>query len=228
MFTMMTAFILNPLLYARGQAESGFSVGVDYFLPGNIDEAADKAEKDSKDIVNFFNGVPQSITESEGGIGARLKYMRSLSQNKLRMGGSFGYIKGPNTKSTVNDLNFPPGSLEVDFENTFIRVLFELEKLFSLSDFHIIKLGAGAGFGKGKSEQTFTYTGFYESFFLNSSESKSSTGFTWEVSPSMVFRTASVDLEFGVRYAKFPKIKESEFTYKVDYSGFGIFAGLGF
>jgi hypothetical protein len=58
--------------------------------------------------------------------------------------------------------------------------------------------------------------------------SKSFSGFTWEMSPSVMYSFSLVDVEFGMRYAVLPKMDKTANLQSFQYSPIVLFFGLAY
>lgn len=214
---------------AAEKSHPKYYASLDYFLPWNIKDSLEEAHLDINDIVISEGGKPHASKTSSGGIGGRFGLLIPVPGFQgFWFGGNLGYVVGPNAKITVNDPTDPSGSITYKIENNYLRALLEIAHIAELSKKIAFKFDVGAGLGKAKTKQTAKFEGKYADLFDDFEYSKSSTKFTWEVSPALILSGERFDLEFGARYAQFPKIKESDDTYKVNYSGFGFYAGIGF
>jgi hypothetical protein len=202
-----------------------YFVGLDYFGKGDLDDNAGPIERDASAFVNFVGGIPESSVKSQGGAGFRVGFLKAMTTN-FRLGASVGYIPTLKTTVDVHDGTFPPGDLITKIDSSYVRALIDAAKYIPINKSYAIKLGAGFGVGQGTTKQTYNGSGFYDG--ISSEFSHKSTGFTWEVSPAMVLTLDGNEFELGLRYAQFPKIKETDQTYEVKYSGLGAYASFIF
>ena len=103
-----------------------------------------------------------------------------------------------------------------------MRLMVEGAGRVPISDTVYLRLGGGLGLGKAEVEDEISTT------LGNTSGEADETGFTWEVSPAIVFKAGRTDIEVGARYAQFPKIDETDETYEIDWSPFGVYVGAAF
>lgn len=224
---LTAAALAGSLTYAAERPK--LYASLDYFLPGNIEDSLDDLQIENTDTVLSEDGDPKNSKESSGAFGGRIGALLPVPRfSGYWIGGSLGYVKGPKTKLTTNDVAPPPGALVSEFEQEYIRALVELAHIADLNQQLAFKFGVGVGLGKGTTKQKHRFDGYYADLFENSESSRSSTKLTWEISPALVIKGGRFDVEIGARYAQFPEIKENTEIYKVDYSGFGFYTGIGF
>ena len=96
--------------------------------------------------------------------------------------------------------------------------MFEGKKKLSLKGKMELRLGAGIGVASGKLEDSYedrtifdpTYFGPTPDNLVQTDESKKWTGVTWEIGPALAYAGDRVDVEIGLVYSSFPKMKEDQ------------------
>lgn len=226
LFWLSCTLLLSSASVSFADQSPRFFVSYDQFFDGDLDENTSQMERDGRLIILSQGGIPGETTvETTGVRGIRAGVLRPLGQGAF-FGASVGYLTGGELNTRIYDIAPPVGFLEERIEVEYLRVLLEGAKYFPLDDRLAFKLGAGIGFGRGRTEQRLVGGG---SWIVTANEhTEDSTGVTFEISPAVVIRLASLDVEIGARYAQFPKIKESDFTYEIDYNALGFFAGIAF
>lgn len=196
-------FDCGKALAAEGETPrlGGFIQG-DYFF---FNEADDKFKDQSRALrgeADALAAIGQEDIDTKEGPGGRLGLTYAPSES-VRFGPSLGYIKGPqHTADFDGSALFFPASLRREIDVEFLRLLGEVSVKRPLSGALSVRLGAGAGVARGSMDVE-------ESWFIgginNAGGGEDSwTGFTWEVSPALVFEGDRLGLELGFRYAQFP------------------------
>ena len=203
-------------------------LGIDYYSQGNLEDNLDQDEKNFRDIVAGEGGESHPSHVTNGGAGLRVGFhVPFKSLNNWAWGFGLNYVPALNTELNVHDPTSPPGDLKSEIENTYTRGIFEIAKYFPLREGLLFRIGAGAGIGQGITIQKLSSSGYYSSWGSYGSSHRS-TGFTWEVSPAVVFDLGGKNIELGLRYASFPKIEKSEETSAVEYRGLAGYIGFAF
>lgn len=201
----------------------------------------DGAFEDDEDAVkDFFQQTLPAAgytsgtasVETSGGIGFRFGAIKPTRWG-LDLGGSLGYVIGPDQEIKVAGRGASPGSGELSsrVETDFIRALAEAEKEFPLNRWMRLRLKAGLGFALGwiraedRASGSFV-TGF--GFAPEDDYSRSWSGLTWEFMPSLVFEGKTVDVEVGIGYAGFPTMKENDDFNEFEWTPAGLRLGLEF
>jgi hypothetical protein len=211
---------------------------IDAFLVSN---GADKWKSDAKDFANALVDIGYDSSQwqvsSTGGFGGRLGVLWAINRlnnteigtiNTVEIGPSIGYYKGPSGDITVDGFSTLAGngSLKSTIDTTFLRFLLEGKSNFYLKDKISCSIGGGIGFANGKITEEDKWNGSLAADTDN--YSNSSTGFTWEISPAITFQFNSSILELGLRYAGFPRIKETDNISEFKWNPFGFFLGFIF
>ncbi|MBK8574588.1 MAG: hypothetical protein IPN90_02535 [Elusimicrobia bacterium] len=191
-------------------------------------DAFKESKEATKEILNDpslpFN---ESSVEIESGVGGRIGFLASMEEDGYLLGGSLGYIKGPTGTFTFSDGNSPPNNeARIEEKTSFIRIMAEGRKHFTLNKTVGIRLGAGLGFAIGNIEDTYTF--FINPFRSSMSQSQSWTGLTWELTPSILFKAGETNIEFGITYASLPTLGENDDFYEFKWNPLGLHLGLGF
>lgn len=194
--------------------------------------STEDAFKDTKDAFTASVEDPDSpffegSNKVDAGVGGRFGFLSPIAENGFLLGGSLGYIKGPKGTFTLSDGDNPStNNLHQEDETTFIRALAEARKHFTINEKVGIRIGAGLGLAKGKIEET--YSGKLFSTPFSGSASKTWTGVTWEISPSILFKAGETNIEFGITYASLPTLDEDAEFFQFKWNPFGFHLGLEF
>jgi len=192
----------------------------DYYFRGDID---DPVIADYDAAVDTLGNAGYDITTS-GGIGGRLGVRKPFSNELFDLGVSVGLVAGPTIEVDFDSL-LPPGTSKEKITTRFERLMAEAGVRLRVSERAFFRLGGAAGIGRSTQEDKYTGTGFYSG---DRTFKTTDTGLAWELTPSFIFAAERVKFELGVRYAVFPKIKETDDTRELDWKTFGFFAGLAF
>lgn len=197
----------------------------DFFLPGN---AGDGLWQDIQGGMSQLSGVGYSAVgsiETKAALGGRVGVMVQATE-AFDIGVSAGYIAGPNSNASITVAGGGnTGVLTDERKVSFARFLIEPTLNVKMSESSAFHLGAGLGIAQGRAEETFACTGSACVTTGNIAKYSSTwNGFAWEVSP--YFSTSK--LLVGARYAGFPKFKGNATNSKLEWSSFGLFAGLKF
>ncbi len=203
---------------------------LEYFSVGGSNKTFEDNSRDTVVGLSEFFGFTSvsASTKVDPGLGGRVGLLYPQS-NDREFGFSLGFIRGP---AATQKFDIDPGlssaaTITNKMETSFIRGLIEGAQKFRMGENSFIKLGAGLGLARGKAEQTLSSTGSLTT--TDPSDSKDWTGFTWEATLSDVFRIGQqTDLEIGLRYAQFPKKKESDEMVEIKWNPVIVFVGLIF
>jgi hypothetical protein len=170
---------------------------IDYFLKDSAyKEIENVLKKDMESDESFKSDVSAAI-------GVRVGAFLPTSVKGLEWGGSLGYLKGPAGKFTRgNNTEY----FHDNYKTTFIRVLFEAQQRIPVSGAFEIRARAGLGLAKGKLKNDYYETDGSSGF--SQSNTKSWTGLSWEVGPSVAYVGERVNVDFGVVLAGFPTMKK--------------------
>lgn len=193
------------------------------FLPGN---AGKGLEDDSMAAASQLNGIGYNTVttvETRTAVGFRAGLKANISE-AFDLGFSAGYIIGPNSDATITArAGAFTGVLTDKRDVNFSRFLIEPTFNAPISESTAFHLGAGLGVANGNVKESFACTG--NACRVSSWSTKSSwTGFSWELSPYFTTSHAM----YGFRYAGFPKFSGNANNSKIDWSTFGLFAGVVF
>lgn len=232
--------ILLMATVAGASAETGngrFYLGLDVFT---VADAADEWKKNASDAIDLLvNSVGYDSAgykmETTAGIGARLGILFPFKNTEnANWGGSIGYVKGPATDIDVHaESTLTTQGLDNEkIETSFIRMMFEIGKSFPVgSGTTRFRIGAGAGAAYGKIESEETASGSFVTVLgapSSTTNSKTWTGFTWEINPSFIIPSGTTEIELGARFAGFPTLKKSDDFSKFNWNPFGVYGALHF
>lgn len=199
------------------------SLALDIFTPAN---AGDALGTDFQDGASALAGLGYSVNgkvETNAAVGFRLAYFAALSPS-MDFGGSAGYISGPKSEGSLSVAGGGlSGVLGLERSISFFRFLVEGRKRFPFSDRAAFSLGAGIGMANGRVSQDLTCTG--SACTTNGSKTTSSaswSGFTWEVSPEIGYRSLIV----GLKFAGFPKFGGNSDMSKIEWTSTGFQFGF--
>lgn len=223
--------VMFALVFFGGRAFAESGRTVKYF--GQIEFwSTDDAFKDTKDAYISLYENPSAPFNKESnkidpGVGGRFGFLSPIGEKGFLLGGSLGYIKGPKGTFTLSDgYTFSANNLRQEDETTFIRVLGEARKHFTVTEKVGLRIGLGFGLANGKIEET--YSGEYFTTPFSGSASKTWSGVTWEISPSVLFKAGDTNIELGVTYASFPTLDEDSDFFQFEWNPFGIHLGVEF
>jgi hypothetical protein len=199
----------------------------------------DAFEKNESELNEYVDSVVASLPPGflttvnkefnvDPGNGARLGVLYPVQPSVL-IGGSLGYITGPKNKTSYylsDGVDFETTAIEE--KTTFVRALVEVRKHFKLTDALGLRLGGGIGIAQGKIKQSFFYNDSFGGGPFGNNPSKTWSGVTWELVPSLLVKAGKTNFEIGVAYADFPGLKEDSDFNKLDWTPFGIRLGLEF
>ncbi len=205
---------------------------IEQYSTGGMNDAF---EKDTQSAVNSLGLVYENAegkTTTTKGFGGRLGIFQEGVGN-LNYGMSLGYIKGPKITQTIfaSDPFFTSSTIENKMETSYLRLLAEAGKELPITTSIAIKIFGGAGLARGRIKQSSMASGSVVSdlglpALMNSSEDWA--GFTWEISPSIMFKTQRSSLEIGIKYAEFPTLKGDSNSPKISWKPLILFAGVSF
>lgn len=216
-------------------------IGLDAF---SVADGADKWKKNASEAINTLvnvtgydsAGYTIKTTPGFGGrIGLKFPFKNIENAN---WGASLGFVKGPasDIKVHAESTLTIPGAYTEKINTSFIRILFDLSKSFPVgirSDGKQSRFAIGAGIGaaQGKIESKTTVSGSFVTVLgapPSTTDNKTWTGLTWEVSPSLIIPSGTTEIEIGARIAGFPKLKESTNFSEFKWTPFGFFGALHF
>lgn len=205
---------------------------VDVFWTGNADNALQSDSADAaRELVNQGFDAAEATVQKQSAIGARVGVLIPVARVEgLDMGASVGYISGPNSKTILNARSaiFGQGFLVDDRRIQFLRGLAEAHYNLPLAGNWSMDLGAGAGAAMGFVRDSCSANGLLLNDCAFNYVTTSWTGFSWEASPSIVYKVNSTLLDFGMRYAGFPKFGGTNNTSRIVWRPLGIFLGAAF
>ena len=179
---------------------------LDYF---SVDGADDLFQSEANFLDKNFGGGTSQVNDDPG-LGARIGLMLAVkSMESLRYGFSFGYVKGPEVtaKSFSGPALTPQNWIKTEGKTTYYRLLIEGTKDLITRKRFSFRLGVGAGISLGKLDRKNSYSGGWRIARPNHTK-YDSIGFSWEVSPTLVWRFEKTTLLVGVRYTQFADIKD--------------------
>jgi opacity protein-like surface antigen len=222
------AFVLL-LAAPAARADVRFFTQLEYWTPAGAFEQAEDywdgtlaaqlaAVNANAPQFGAFGALDSDISE---GLGARAGVGVSAGGG-WEWGGSLGYVKGPSADfgyyTTIWDFSFSTTdpiatrAMSDEYDTSFLRLLLEGRKRFSLGGSMEFRLGAGAGLAKGNLQRTFRSLTHPNPAYipgldtvLSADVDESWTGFTWEAGPSVAFVREKWEAELAVVYASFPK-----------------------
>jgi hypothetical protein len=203
-----------------------FTGALDYFSVMNADDTF----KDDLASSIDNGSVRSGSVESKAGYGARVGLRYALPKvRETEVGLSIGYVQGPKITDVYSYNGYGVFGRQREIEDHYYRILAEVGRIFHLSQKFGFQITGGIGGCNGKME--VTQTGGDAIVPGNPKVYKystSTTGLTWEISPSFLNDMNKVSLEIGARYAHFPKISESNSSTEIKWSSIGFFLGLNF
>jgi hypothetical protein len=183
---------------------------MEYWMIGNAyQDIRDAWDKDVQDFDESTLSRKLSV-----GTGVRVGAFVPSRLKGVDFGGSVAYITGPKAEFKVSETLLAPPAAVYDqtdnYKTHFVRILAEGRKSFTVSKKVDVRLGAGIGVASGKFENDYTCDATGGGSCYGESVTKSFSGLTYEAGPSVVLKGESVNVEFGVVYAVFPKMKSFE------------------
>ena len=194
---------------------------LDYYFRGDIDK---KVLEDYDRAVDALGNASYD-SSTTGGIGGRIGLRKPLANDRFDIGASASLVAGPRIEVNFVDNTAPPGTVHEKITTLYQRLMAEAGMRFRASERAWFRIGGAAGIGRGAAKDQFDGTGFYAG---SQSTTRHDTGFVWEITPSLLIATERAKLEIGVRYAVFPKIKETSNSVALDWKTFGVFFGAAF
>jgi hypothetical protein len=116
-------------------------------------------------------------------------------------------------------------------DTSFVRALVEFQNTVPLGRQVALRFKGGIGVAQGRIESDQTYSGTFVTILgapRSYSASDKWTGITWEIGPALVITGEKIDLDIGLSYAGFPKLKENDDFTEFDWSALGIQVAIGF
>lgn len=171
------------------------------------DHAYDNFEEITNDSVNDpFSPYSEGGGEIKGGVGLRAGVLFPTQAKGEFLGGSVGLVMGPSGRVSASDGLTPSlNSYSLESKTQFIRVMLEGRKQFDLSQKVNFRLGAGLGVAHSKTTEKYrevlSGSGNYHEVFNPRS------GFTYEISTSILFAAWRNKIELGIAYDGFPEIR---------------------
>ncbi len=210
----------------------------------NVAEAGDKWKDNTQDAINGLVNISGYDTaagtiKTNPGFGGRIgvKFPFKSVEN-ADWGISLNVIKGPssNIKVHAESTLTIPGNYTEKIDTSFFRLLLDFSKSFPLgsgadSNQTRFALGASIGAAQGRIEDKTTSAGSFVTIFgadPTTSDSKTWTGFTWEISPSLIIPSGTTEIEIGAKLAGFPKLKESDTVSEFNWTPMGVFCAIHF
>lgn len=228
---MLGMLVLFGLMSLGGRAVAESGRKMKFF--GQIEtwstaDAFDAAKDANKAVVEDpLSPYFESSEKVDAGMGGRIGALSPIGENGFFLGESIGFIKGPKGTFTVSDGNSPSdNNARVEDKTSFLRIMAEARKHFSINKVLGLRLGAGIGLAMGKIEETFS--AFSSPLTFSGSSSDEWTGLTWEITPSILFKAGETNIELGVTYAAFPTLSENDNFYKFKWNPFGLHLGVEF
>ena len=225
------ALLLTLTLSVFSQAADSVA---ETFLSLDLFTAANAYEKDKNSLGGLVDAASALGWDSaaakmsiSGSWGLRGGALWPISGTQTRLGGSFGYIAGPGSELTLT-LSDPIGGNPIITETnktSYLRMLLEIKHRLPLGKTTSIDAGGGLGIANGKMVKETVCNGSGCANPGSISEMhESSTGLTWELSPRLnIQMTRKSNLGLGVRYAGFPKMKETDDFNEFEWTPFGLF-----
>jgi hypothetical protein len=157
-----------------------------------------------------YDSASASAKET-GGMGLRGGLLWLSRERPVAMGGSVGYVLGPEQELTLNavDAAAEDGRRHTLMETDFLRVMFEAQARATLARRVELRVGGGAGLAKGRIRRNVGNSGSFVSalqYEASRSNARSWDGLAWEVSPALAFLGEETELELGLTYAYFPAL----------------------
>ena len=195
------------LVSSAAEGNLKFFGDVEVFLPSNVADG-EKAVLDNMEQTFVAHGGSDAGTiTTPAAIGLRLGLLYPV-ENLGDVGGSVGYINGPNSEIKLTDNNPTYGISNLDYtrELSFVRVLGEFKKEYVINPQWRFKPGFGVGmaFGSDK-ERVATATNLFAGA-AGAGGSTTWSGLTWEITSGFACKMKTTDLNIAVKYAAFPKL----------------------
>lgn len=215
---------------AEGSPKKKFFGQMEYWSTGGAFKGNEDAMNDALEFYRSL-GIPtiESDYEVKPGMGFRFGLLAPDRGQSIQWGGSLGYVIGPkNSLFTFADDGLDFEYEELEERTKFIRLMCEAKTRVKFSGNAGIRLGAGLGLALGEIRQVYYYENSTFGFPIQGSESKTWTGITWELSPSLVFKAGNANVELGVAIAGFPKLSSEDAFNEFNWTPFGVRLGIEF
>ncbi|HRY30609.1 MAG TPA: hypothetical protein P5079_11315 [Elusimicrobiota bacterium] len=207
---------------------------IDYWLKDSAFEEEEKALKDvTGELIVLGYDASSANYSISNGLGIRGGLLFPVGDGTFHIGGSVGYIWGPTWESETNGYSWSYGNGRSEREDTvnYLRFLLEAKKAIPLNNDVDFVFRGGLGLASGRMETTITNSGTFVTALgasTSSSQSETWSGFTWEFLPSLLIKGNGVNIEFGVGFAQFPTLKETEDFYEFEWAPIGFRAAVEF
>lgn len=217
---------------ARHARKTKYYVAYDYYLPGTSGDGLrdfNTTLAGNLDADGFTDIA--SHVDKKGGVGFRVGALHPLDPHAF-LGGSLGYIVGPNVSSqlTANSPGVGTGSATINENVGLLRAMVETSLRFPLGERCAFNLGTGWGLSFGKIEQTCTGAGTLAGTTACSSaaESRTWTGVTFDLTPSLSYRLDRAEVNLSLRYTSIPRYGGTASIAPIDWKTVGMALGASF
>lgn len=183
--------------------------------------------------LSQFSDQGLSVTSGFGGrIGMMypVRIRAPIEITNASLGVSLGYVHGPSADINVDlaSLNVGVGLGHVRATSKFRRVMMEFQKDIPLSSKGAtLRLGASGGLASGEVNTSFDTSGAFAGSKPGTTV-VSWTGFSWELSPAIMFYRGGTEWWAGLRYSVFPKLTGGTSQVAFEWETTGFYLGFGF
>lgn len=235
----IAVIVCAALIVAAGRAIAGprgFG-SIELYGAGGIN---DNFEDETQAIVSAYNSVgvtASGSTDTNLGIGGRLGTVIH-ERDGFEVGGSIGAIIGPRIEQTIHNgpFTYIPSGITYNFDGkseitttmVFLRALLEMGQTVAIGEGGRLRFAMGAGLATGSVDQAVRHSGSIANVFADTDTDDRWSGFTWEFGPSLIIPMETTELELGIRYAHFPKKKETSEVGKIEWNPLSAFVGVRF
>lgn len=168
-----------------------------------------------------------AAAKETGGLGMRGGVFWLSRKRPVALGGSVGYVLGPDEEVTLNAVSdfAEDGRQQKLVETDFMRVMLEAQTRTPLTRRTELRIGGGVGLARGRIRQDTGNAGSFVSaleYPASQSNTRTWDGVTWEVSPALAFIGEVMQVELGLSYALFPSMDADNTFNAFDWSPVGL------
>jgi hypothetical protein len=202
----------------------------------NEDKFNDWVNRASEDLEAY-----ESVgnTKNSGGAGVRVGALAMTPVKGLQIGGSLGYIMGPEFEGKASISSYAldefgnpaaPYTIEhsVKDESDVWRVMAESKYTVPIGEKFQARLGFGFGVASLHIEEKVSDKIVGGSTINSENHSISTTKLTWEIGPAIAYGSSSMGIELALTYSQMPTAKDSRSFQEFNWNPFAILLGVEF
>ncbi|MBK8575448.1 MAG: outer membrane beta-barrel protein [Elusimicrobia bacterium] len=200
-------------------------------------DAFEKLEKSNDEGLSLaqansdYSGISRD-KDTASGTGFRIGALAATPMKGVSVGGSLGYIMGPEYNDTVGytyDDGFDSYTAKEKDENesNLWRLMAEAKYSYPMGEKFQARLGLGLGFANLKVENKYSYEDDSRDSF-SENKSISTTKLTWEIGPAIAYVGEKIGVELALTYSQMPSAENMETFQEFDWNPFGVRLGVEF